>query len=77
MPHSTDHTFKPVLTITLGCDTFTFEKAEVYKAYLANPSVFAGSDGGGGGGGDTDGATAEEEKEKDEEESVDMGGGKF
>lgn len=76
VPHSIAHAFKAVLAITLGCDTFTFEKAEVYKAFLADPSAFAGSGGGGGGGGgDAGGDAAEEAKEEVEEESVDMGGG--
>jgi len=74
VPHSVANAFKAVLSITLGCEKFTFDKAEVYKAYLADPSAFAGSGGGGGGGG---GGDAEEEKveEKEEEEEMDLGGG--
>jgi large subunit ribosomal protein LP0 len=76
VPHSIAHAFKAVLAITLGCENFTFDKADVYKAYLADPSAFAGSGGGGGGGGGDDaGEAAAAEEEKVEEESVDMGGG--
>jgi len=75
IPHSVANAFKAVVAITLGCDTYSFEKADVYKAYLADPSAFAGS-GGGGGGGDAGGdAAVEEVAEKEEEEEVDMGGG--
>jgi len=75
VPHSVANAFKAVLSITLGCEKFTFDKAEVYEAYLADPSAFAGSGGGGGEGGG--GGDAEEEKveEKEEEEEMDLGGG--
>lgn len=74
VPHSIANAFKAVLAVTLGCEKYTFDKAEIYKEYLADPSKFAGSGGGGGGGG---AAAAEEEKEeeKPEEEEMDLGGG--
>jgi len=75
VPHSVANAFKAVLAVTLGCEKYTFDKAEIYKEYLADPSKFAGSGGGGGGGGG--GAAAEEvmEEEKEEEEEMDLGGG--
>jgi len=74
VPHSIANAFKAVLAVTLGCEKYTFDKAEIYKEYLADPSKFAGSGGGGGSGG---AAAAEEEKEeeKPEEEEMDLGGG--
>jgi len=76
VPHSVANAFKAVLAITIGCENFTFEKADVYKAYLADPSAFAGSGGGGGGGADAGGdAAPAKEEEKEEEEEMDMGGG--
>jgi len=73
VPHSVANAFKAVLAVTLGCENYTFDKAEIYKEYLADPSKFA-SAGGGGGGGDA-GAEEEVEEEKEEEEEADMGGG--
>jgi len=76
VPHSVANAFKAVVAITLGCDTYSFEKADVFKAYLADPSAFAGSGGGGGGGGDAGGEAAEAKvEEKEEEEEMDMAGG--
>jgi len=75
VPHSVANAFKAVLAITLGCEKYTFDKADIYKEYLADPSKFAGSGGGGGGGGDGAVAEVEEEKEKEVEEEMDMGGG--
>jgi len=76
VPHSVANAFKAVVAITLGCDTYSFEKADVFKAYLADPSAFAGSGGGGGGGGDAGGEAPEAKvEEKEEEEEMDMAGG--
>ena len=78
VPHSIANAFKVVLSVTIGLDNYTFDKAETYKEYLKDPSKFAGSGGGGGGGG---GGAAEEaaEEEPEEEEmeapAVDMFGG--
>lgn len=78
VPHSIANAFKVILSVTIGLDNYTFDKAETYKEYLKDPSKFAGSGGGGGGGG---GAAAEEaaEEEPEEEEmeapAVDMFGG--
>merc|ERR1712194_150815 len=70
VPHSIANAFKAVLAVTLGCEKYTFDKAEIYKEYLADPSKFAGSGGGGGSGG-----AAAAEEEKPEEEEMDLGGG--
>mmetsp|Transcript_18105 Transcript_18105/g.26417 ORF Transcript_18105/g.26417 Transcript_18105/m.26417 type:complete len:321 (-) Transcript_18105:59-1021(-) len=77
VPHSIANAFKAVLAITLGCDNYTFDKADVYAAYLADPSKFAAASGGGGGGGAEEAAAEEEEEEEEEQEApaVDMFGG--
>jgi len=75
--HSVANAFKAILAVTVELDKYTFDKAETYKAYLADPSAFAGSGGGGGGGGGDDAAVVEEEEEEVEEAppAVDMFGG--
>mmetsp|Transcript_260 Transcript_260/g.636 ORF Transcript_260/g.636 Transcript_260/m.636 type:complete len:327 (-) Transcript_260:29-1009(-) len=76
VPHSIANAFKAIISITIGLDNYSFDKAETFKEYLADPSKFAVASGGGGGDG---GGDAEEEKpeeeEKEEEEEMDLGGG--
>ena len=76
VPHSIANAFKAIVAITIGCDNYSFDKADTYKEYLADPSKFAGAGGGGGGG-----AAAEEEaapeEEEEEEEAPNAGGGIF
>jgi len=76
VPHSVANAFKAILSITLGCDNYSFPIADVYAAYLADPSAFAAASGGGGGGGE---AAAEEavEEEEEEVEEAPAGGGIF
>ena len=75
VPHSIANAFKAVLAVTIGLENYTFDKAETYKEYLADPSKFAGSGGGGGGGGGGDAAAEAVVEEKEEEEEMDLGGG--
>ncbi len=77
--HSIANAFKAILAVTVELDKYTFDKAEIYKAYLADPSAFAGS---GGGGGDDGGAAAPaakvavvEEEVEEAPPAVDMFGG--
>lgn len=76
--HSVANAFKAILAVTVELEKYTFDKAEVYKAYLADPSAFCGG-GGGGGGGDGGGEAAAAAVEVVEEEeappAVDMFGG--
>jgi large subunit ribosomal protein LP0 len=76
--HSVANAFKAILAVTVELEKYTFDKADIYKAYLADPSAFAGS-GGGGGGGDSGEAAAEEAPVEEEVEeappAVDMFGG--
>ncbi|KAF4318237.1 hypothetical protein BBO99_00004702 [Phytophthora kernoviae] len=71
IPHSIANAFKDLVAIAVECETFSFEKAEPFKAFLADPSAFAVAAPAGGAG------AAEEKKVEAvvEEEEVDMGGG--
>ncbi|GMF10862.1 unnamed protein product [Phytophthora lilii] len=72
IPHSIANAFKDLVAIAVECEEFSFEKAEPFKAFLADPSAFAVAAPAGGAA-----AAAEEKKEEavEEEEEVDMGGG--
>lgn len=41
IPHSVGNAFKACVAIVVGLETFTFEEAKPFQAYLANPSAFA------------------------------------
>lgn len=41
LPHSIGNAFKTIVAVTVNLDTYSFPKAEPYKAFLANPSAFA------------------------------------
>jgi len=41
IPHSIGNAFKSLIAVTVNLDTYTFDKADTYKAFLANPSAFA------------------------------------
>jgi len=72
VPHSLANAFKAIVSITIGLDQYTFDKAEIFKDYLADPSKFASA----GGSKDSKGAEEKvEEEEEDEEEEADIGGG--
>lgn len=76
--HSIANAFKAILSVTVELENYTFEKADIYKAYLADPSAFAGSGGGGGGGGGEAAAAAvvaEVEEVEEAPPAVDMFGG--
>lgn len=72
VPHSIANAFKNLVAIAVECEEFSFEKADPYKAFLADPSAFAvaAPAGGDAGAGDDKAEEAEEE-----EEEIDMGGG--
>merc|ERR1719384_1437826 len=72
IPHSIANAFKAILSVTLGCDNYSFDKADIYREYLADPSKFASASAG-----PATEAAAEEapEAEEEEEEEMDLGGG--
>ena len=71
IPHSVANAFKALVAIAVECEEFSFEKADPYKAFLADPSAFAVAAPAGGAGG----AAEEAKKEESEEEEADLGGG--
>jgi len=77
VPHSVANAFKAIVAVTLGCDKYTFDKAETYKEYLADPSKFASAGGGGAAAGGAAEEAAPEEVVEEEEAppAMDMFGG--
>jgi len=70
VPHSIANAFKTILAITVQCEEYSFDKADAFKAYLKDPSAFAGPATTGGG------ETAEKVEEAQvEEEEADVGAG--
>jgi len=41
VPHSIGNAFKSLVAVTVNLDNYSFEKADAYKNFLANPSAFA------------------------------------
>jgi len=70
IPHSVANAFKCLVAIAVECETFSFQQAEPYKAFLADPSAFAVAAPAAG-----DAAPAEEAKKEESEEEADLGGG--
>jgi len=78
VPHSVANAFKDLVAVAVECEEFSFEKADPYKAYLADPSAFSGGGGGdagaaSGGGGDAAAAVVEDKKESSEDGGGGMG----
>jgi len=71
IPHSLANAFKTLVAVAVECETFSFEKAEPFKAYLADPSAFAAAAGPASGAASAEVVVEEEE----EEEEADVGGG--
>lgn len=42
IPHSIGNAFKACVAIVVGLESFTFDEAKPFQAYLADPSAFAG-----------------------------------
>lgn len=76
VPHSIYNAFKNLVAIAVECESFSFAKADPYKAYLADPSAFAAAAGpaAGGAGGDAAAAAAPVEEEEEEEAPGGAGG---
>ena len=75
LPHSLNNAFRKLVAIVIAEGmTYSFEKAEPFKAFLADPSAFAAP---AAAAASTEAAPAEEKKEEEEEEEedVDMSGG--
>jgi large subunit ribosomal protein LP0 len=73
IPHSLSNALKHLVAIVCADEiTYSFEKAEPYLAYLADPSAFAAAAGPAAAGGEE--TAAAEEEEEEEEEDVGVGG---
>lgn len=72
IPHSVANAFQMLVAVVVECENFSFQKAEPYKAFLANPSAFAVAAAPAAGGAE---AAAPEAKKEEEEEEADLGGG--
>lgn len=72
-PHSVANAFQSMVSIAIECNAFAFQKADVFKSYLANPSLFHASPDSGDAGDVS--AVVGDKKDEEEEEEVDMGGG--
>lgn len=67
LPHSIAGAFKHLVAITVNLDNYTFDKAEPYKKFLADPSAFAVAAPAAGGAAPAAAAPAVAEKPKVEE----------
>jgi large subunit ribosomal protein LP0 len=72
IPHSVANAFKALVAVAVELEEFSFEKAEPFKAFLADPSAFAVVAAPAAGGA---AAAAPAVVEKEEEEEADLGGG--
>ncbi|KAF0699368.1 Aste57867_10084 [Aphanomyces stellatus] len=72
IPHSLANAFKSLVAIAVECESFSFEKADPFKAFLADPSAFASAGPAAGAAGAPAAAAAVEEEE---EEEMDVGAG--
>jgi large subunit ribosomal protein LP0 len=73
IPHSIGNAFRSLIAITVNLDDYSFEKADSYKAFLANPSAFAGAPAAAAGGGAAEAAPAEAAVVEEEEDALDGG----
>ncbi|GAB9465174.1 60S acidic ribosomal protein p0 [Globisporangium polare] len=75
IPHSVANAFKTLVAVVVELDSFSFAKADPYKAYLANPSAFASAAPAAGGAAPAAAAAVEEEEEEEAPIATDMFGG--
>jgi large subunit ribosomal protein LP0 len=76
LPHSLNNAFRKLVAIVIGEGmTYSFEKAEPFKAYLADPSAFAAPAATAAPAASDAPAAEEKKEEEEEEEDVDMSGG--
>jgi len=67
LPHSIAGAFKALVAVTVNLDNYTFDKADPYKKFLADPSAFAVAAAPVAGGAVAPAAAAAPEKPKEEE----------
>lgn len=70
VPHSISNAFKYILSVSLGCESYSFKQTDIVRKYIANPSNFSLSSAA------NEEIIEEEIVDKDEvEEEMDLGGG--
>jgi len=70
VPHSISNAFRSILSVSLGCESYSFQQADIVKKYIADPSIFSSSSL------VNDNNIEEENMDKNEaEEEMDLGGG--
>jgi len=70
LPHSISNAFKSILSVTLGCESYSFQQADIVKNYITDPSKFSSSSVG-----KEDNIEEEKIDENEVEEEMDLGGG--
>jgi len=70
LPHSISNAFKSILCVSLGCESYSFQQADIVKNYIADPSKFSSSSIG-----KEDNIEEEKIDEDEVEEEMDLGGG--
>ncbi|OQR81014.1 60S acidic ribosomal protein P0 [Achlya hypogyna] len=74
IPHSIANAFKTLVAVAVECETFSFKKADPFKAFLADPSAFAAAAAPAAGGAAPAAAAAAPAKPASEEEDVSAAG---
>jgi large subunit ribosomal protein LP0 len=75
IPHSVANAFKTLVAVVVELDSFSFAKADPYKAYLADPSAFASAAPAAGGAAAAAAVVEVEEEEEEAPPAMDMFGG--
>merc|ERR1712025_1489154 len=70
LPHSISNAFKSILSVSLGCESYSFQQADIVKNYITDPSKFSSSSVG-----KEDNIEEEKIDENEVEEEMDLGGG--
>lgn len=73
IPHSIANAFKTLVAVAVECETFSFKKADPFKAFLADPSAFAAAAAPAAGAA-APAAAAKEDKKASEDEDVSAAG---
>merc|ERR1712048_705571 len=69
VPHSISNAFRSILSVSLGCESYSFQQADIMKKYISDPSNFSSSN-------TKEDNIKEENTDEDEvEEEMDLGGG--
>jgi len=70
VPHSISNAFKSILSVSLGCESYSFPQADIVKKHIADPSTFSSSSIA-----EKDNIEEENVVEEEVEDEMDLGGG--